>query len=157
MSCSLFLACCVTAELISSTSAVVSATVFIISSRAVPVPVIRRQPSTTVLMLFCIVLIVSSASFLIDSSNRLICTAESALVSARLFTSFATTAKPRPSAPARAASIAALSASRFVWLAISRILATKRSISMVWSTSWRTALALAVTVSCIWLMKVTDC
>src|SRR5436305_6633032 len=38
---------------------------------------------------------------------------------ARLRTSEATTAKPRPCSPARAASTAALSASRLVWNAIS--------------------------------------
>ena len=37
---------------------------------------------------------------------------------ARLFTSLATTAKPRPASPARAASMVALSASRLVWLAM---------------------------------------
>ena len=40
---------------------------------------------------------------------------------ARLFTSCATTAKPRPASPARAASIVALSASRLVCPAMSRI------------------------------------
>ena len=40
---------------------------------------------------------------------------------ARLRTSDATTAKPRPASPARAASTAALSASRLVWRAISSI------------------------------------
>ncbi len=37
---------------------------------------------------------------------------------ARLFTSPATTAKPRPASPARAASIVALRARRLVWLAV---------------------------------------
>ena len=40
---------------------------------------------------------------------------------ARFFTSDATTAKPRPASPARAASIVAFSASRLVWFATSRI------------------------------------
>lgn len=42
----------------------------------------------------------------------------------RDFTSAATTANPRPVSPARAASMAALSARRFVWLATSRIALT---------------------------------
>src|SRR5688500_20205552 len=40
---------------------------------------------------------------------------------ARFFTSEATTAKPLPASPARAASMVALRASRFVWLAMSLI------------------------------------
>ena len=44
-----------------------------------------------------------------------------ALRSARLRTSAATTAKPRPYCPARAASTAAFSASKLVWNAISSI------------------------------------
>ena len=51
----------------------------------------------------------------------LISRAAVALRWARLRTSAATTAKPRPCSPARAASTAAFSASRFVWNAISSI------------------------------------
>jgi hypothetical protein len=41
-----------------------------------------------------------------------------AVCSASAFTSEATTAKPRPASPARAASMVAFSASRFVWPAM---------------------------------------
>jgi hypothetical protein len=47
---------------------------------------------------------------------------------ASLPTSSATTANPRPCSPARAASIAALSASSFVWLAIRWMIAENSSI-----------------------------
>jgi hypothetical protein len=50
--------------------------------------------------------------------------AAAALRWARLRTSVATTAKPRPCSPARAASTAALSASRLVWKATSSISCT---------------------------------
>ena len=58
---------------------------------------------------------------------------------ARLFTSWATTAKPRPASPARAASIVALSASRLVWPAMSRIRPRIDSIASTWPDSaWLT-------------------
>ncbi len=44
-----------------------------------------------------------------------------AVWAARLFTSWATTAKPRPASPARAASMVAFKASKLVWPAMSRI------------------------------------
>ena len=44
------------------------------------------------------------------------------LLSERLFTSAATTEKPRPDSPARAASMAAFSAKRSVWWAINWML-----------------------------------
>ena len=47
-----------------------------------------------------------------------------AVCSASAFTSDATTAKPRPASPARAASMVALSASRLVWPAMVLISST---------------------------------
>ena len=49
--------------------------------------------------------------------RSIVCVA-AAVSCASFLTSPATTAKPRPASPARAASIVALSASRLVWLAI---------------------------------------
>ena len=57
------------------------------------------------------------ASFELCASLR-ICSLKAVERSDRLRTSSATTAKPRPASPARAASMAALSASRLVWSAI---------------------------------------
>ena len=54
-----------------------------------------------------------------------------ALCSAKVRTSCATTANPRPALPARAASIAALSANRLVCVAISEMTPTKSSITAV--------------------------
>jgi hypothetical protein len=51
---------------------------------------------------------------LISASALVVCAASA-------LTSWATTAKPRPASPARAASIVALSASKLVWLAIAVI------------------------------------
>ena len=61
---------------------------------------------------FCTALIVE------EISSRVLF-ADSADLEARLRTSSATTAKPFPASPARAASIAAFSASMFVWNAMS--------------------------------------
>ena len=62
--------------------------------------------------------------------------------SASFLTSSATTAKPRPCSPARAASIAAFRASKFVWSAISRMITMMFLISSLWR----------VTSCAFWLM-----
>ena len=64
----------------------------------------------------------SSESWATRSAMR---TEASWLSPASLRTSSATTAKPRPESPARAASMAALRARRFVWSAMPRMVSTK--------------------------------
>src|SRR5664280_2872994 len=91
-------------------SATISATFLIdstISVSAVPARLTRSTPSLTWPFEFVIRSLMSLAA----CDERC----------ARLRTSEATTAKPRPASPARAASTAALSASRLVWRAISSI------------------------------------
>ena len=111
---------------------------------------------------------ISPASSRTDSS---ICLLALRVCSARFLTSPATTPKPRPASPARAASIVALSASRLVCRAIAsmvperpvtcsstvRTLARRfsiRSTAAIRSPIWRTA---PVTVSRDWVMPVPAC
>ncbi len=66
---------------------------------------------------------------------RVISSVAVAVCAASAFTSLATTAKPRPAAPARAASIVALSARRLVWPAMDEIKPTTSPIraELAWS------------------------
>ena len=63
-----------------------------------------------------------SAFLTLSAINVVISFAAAELLCARLRTSSATTANPRPCSPARAASTAAFNANRFVWKAISSII-----------------------------------
>jgi hypothetical protein len=92
----------------------------------------------------------------------LISLAASALRCARLRTSPATTAKPRPCSPARAASTAALSARMLVWKAMPSITPMMSAIflelwlisSMVlttWPTTWPPRAATSALATAIWL------
>jgi hypothetical protein len=93
-----------------------------------------------------------------------ICLALFSLVSARVRTSSATTAKPLPCWPARAASMAAFSASRLVWSAMRATALTMSPMLAAWRSSSATIFTLSawrlaatptlVTVLCTsWLMR----
>ena len=71
-------------------------------------------------------------------SHVRICSVERAVCPDSDFTSAATTEKPRPASPARAASMVALSASRLVWLEIVAMVPAMVPISaMAFWSSWR--------------------
>ncbi|MNC34408.1 hypothetical protein D3C75_828400 [compost metagenome] len=74
-----------------------------------------RMPSDTLLFALSIVTVACFISSLMEVICSEICRADFSDSSASLRTSEATTAKPRPCSPARAASMEAFSASRLVW------------------------------------------
>ncbi len=94
-------------------------------------------------------------AWLTDSSMRAaVFLAASAERMARLRTSSATTAKPLPASPARAASTAAFNASKFVWNAISSI---TLMILAVWAADFSMS-EIAADIRCIaWLPRSAAC
>ena len=108
--CSMPWACSLVARLISDTRESVCLTLSLIFAKESPTPSRQRAPS--------LLLNIDASIFCEDSW------AAAALLCARDRTSSATTAKPEPASPARAASTAALRARILVWKAISSILFT---------------------------------
>jgi hypothetical protein len=76
-----------------------------------------------------------------------ISTVAAAVLSESAFTSVATTAKPLPASPARAATTAALIASRLVWVAIFLIVSASEAIfrASIWTSSRRVRVSPTVT------------
>ncbi len=80
-----------------------------------------------------------------------------AVWAASAFTSVATTAKPRPAAPARAASIVALSASRLVWSAIEEIRVTTSPTRCAPALSaWTSCAVAAASWTAVWARSAED-
>ena len=125
--------CCWVATEISATAVVVESTICAIRSSAVeaapatstPRPASRAPASdaSTVVLVYA----------WISVTRPWICAVDSWARSASLRTSAATTAKPRPCSPARAASMAAFSARRFVCSLSSSISTRIRPISLTFS------------------------
>ena len=100
--------------------------------------VIRRPFSTSTSTVFAEVLIPSAITFTspwICATNSWICFALFSDVSANVRTSSATTAKPLPCWPARAASMAAFNANKFVWSAIRATAFTMSPMFAAWFSS----------------------
>ena len=104
--------------------------------------------------------VITVTSFCICAMRSWMSRADFSLVSASVRTSSATTANPLPCWPARAASIAAFKASKFVWSAILATALTTSPIAAAWPPScsiiltelpWRSeALEIAATDEAIW-------
>jgi hypothetical protein len=136
--------CSAAAAVISPMMSVTRCTLATISPMVLPASCTRREPASTLSTLAPIRLLISRAA--------------SALRWARLRTSPATTAKPRPCSPARAASTAALSARMLVWKAMpsitpmmSAIFLELALISSMVETTWLT------TVPPRWARRLADC
>ena len=130
------------ASAVSSTAAVIIVTVWACSSIAWRMRSAEVWTSSTVAWIEPLASTVWRVACWIAVILAVMSSVARAVWLARLFTSCATTAKPRPASPARAASMVALRASRLVWPAMSRIRPRIDSIASTWPDSaWLTLTA----------------
>ena len=105
--------------------------------------------------IWAIALVVCSVCSFIWFSVVPICSVASAVFDAKALTSSATTANPRPCSPARAASIAAFKANKFVWADIPSITLVILWISAAFCESDLILSAVLITSLFNWFMTVT--
>ena len=148
--------CCWVAIEISLAAVVVSSTMPLIRSSASTTPWASSVPARTSFAPSSEAMIVLLVSAWISPTMAWICPADSCERSASLRTSEATTANPRPCSPARAASMAALRASRFVWSARSSMTSRMRPISWLFSPSDSAREAIESTRSAMLSIDSTD-
>ena len=133
-------------------------TILIISLNWTPTSRIASVPALTSFVPLCIDWTASSVDAWIDSILSRIFSADSWDAVASFLTSSDTTEKPLPCSPARAASMAALSASKFVWSAISAMASTICPICFELSPRRSTTSALAVTLfSILRIFSIATC
>ena len=123
------------AKAVSSTAAVIMVTVCACNSIAARMRSAEVWTSSTVDWIEPLAATVSRVACWIAVILAVMSSVARAVCDARLLTSCATTAKPRPASPARAASMVALSASKLVWPAMSRISPRIDSIASTWVDS----------------------